>query len=105
MTLGNILPKIIKIFNSSCPDRYLFDPVTRLCQREAKVTCDLQQTPNLFYSGLNMFIVKLQEEELDTFFSQDLRLSRENQANRYKLPLLPYFQHPLQFFYPNMAHY
>jgi len=90
----------------SCPDRYLFDPETRLCQRESKVSCDLEETPNLFYSGLNLFVVKLTEEDLDTFFSQDLRLAREKSANRYNIPLLPYYQHhhqPLQWFYPGLA--
>ena len=99
----NKIPFILKIFSQreclSCPDRYLFDPLTRLCQREAKVSCDLEESPNLFYSGLSLFVVKLTEEDLETFFSQDLRLSRET------LPLLPYYQlhQPLQWLYPGLA--
>ena len=79
--------------------------MTRLCQREAKVSCDLEETPNLFYSGLSLFLVKLAEEDLETFFSQDLRLPREKNANRYSPPLLPYhqYQQPLQWFYPGLA--
>ena len=69
------------------------------------MSCDLEETPNLFYSGLSLFVVKLTEEDLDTFFSQDLKLAREKNANRYNLPLLPYYQHhqPLQWFYPGLA--
>ena len=107
----NKIPFLLKIFSQreflSCPDRYLFDPETRLCQRESKVSCDVEETPNLFYSGLNLFVVKLTEKDLDTFFSQDLRLAREKSANRYNLPLLSYYQqqphHPLQWFYPGLA--
>jgi len=90
----------------SCPDRYLFDPATRLCQREEKVSCDLEETPDLFYSGFNLFVVKLTEEDLDKFFRQDLRLARKKNANRYNLPLLPHYQQhhqALQWFYPGLA--
>jgi len=92
----------------SCPDRYLFDPVTRLCQREAKVSCDVEETPNLFYSGLGLFTVKLQEEDLDTFFSQDLLLPGENPDSQYPSlpyvqPSLPYVVPPLRLYYPGLA--
>merc|ERR1711953_1495625 len=87
----------------SCPDRYLFDPETRLCQREAKVSCDLEESPDLFYSGFGLFLVKLTEKDLDTFFSQELRLPREKNANRYNPPFLSYYQQPLQWFYPGLA--
>ena len=85
----------------SCPDRYLFDPVTRLCQRENKVTCP----QNLFYSSFSLFTVKLREEELEKFFSQELRLPRETATARYSLPFLPYFQPGLQVFYPHHPRY
>ena len=93
---------------SSCPDRYLFDPVTRLCQREAKVSCDVEETPNLFYSGLGLLTVKLQEEDLDTFFSQDLLLPGENPDSQYPSlpyvqPSLPYVVPPLRLYYPGLA--
>merc|ERR1711910_289445 len=92
----------------SCPDRYLFDPVTRLCQREAKVSCDVEETPNLFYSGLGLFTVKLQGEDLDTFFSQDLLLPGENPDSQYPSlpyvqPSLPYVVPPLPLYYPGLA--
>merc|ERR1711953_300209 len=87
----------------SCPDRYLFDPETRLCQRKDKVSCDLEESPDLFYSGFGLFLVKLTEKDLDTFFSQDLMLPREKNTNRYNLPFLSYYQQPLQWFYPGLA--
>ena len=105
----NKITFLLKIFSQreclSCPDRYLFDPVTRLCQREAKVSCDLEESPNLFYSGLSLFVVKLAEEDLETFFSQDLRLPGEKEASRYNLPLLSFYHHqqPLQWIYPGLA--
>jgi len=57
-----------------CPDRYLFDTKTRLCQRKHKVNCESES--NLFYTFLNYIVVQLKEEELDEFFSQSLTLPR-----------------------------
>ena len=106
----NKITFLLKIFSQreclSCPDRYLFDPATRLCQREEKVSCDLEETPDLFYSGFNLFVVKLTEQDLDKFFRQDLRLARKKNTNRYNLPLLPHYQQhhqALQWFYPGLA--
>jgi hypothetical protein len=55
-----------------CPDRYLFDVKTHLCQREYKVTCEAQ--PSLFYTTLNYLIVQLEEQQLDQFFKHSLTL-------------------------------
>merc|ERR1719347_378515 len=55
-----------------CPDRYLFDTKTHLCQREHKVTC--QAKPSLFYTILNYLVVQLEEDQLDEFFKQSLTL-------------------------------
>jgi len=55
-----------------CPDRYLFDTKTHLCQREHKVTC--QNKPSLFYTILNYLVVQLEEEQLEEFFKQSLTL-------------------------------
>ena len=69
------------MFNFSCPDRYLFDPVTRLCQREAKVDCEAPENI-LYYSGLyNILVVKLTENDLETFFQQNLRLDKHQSTN------------------------
>jgi len=54
-----------------CPNRYLFDPITRLCQRESKVECKA----NLFYSLSTSLAITLREEELDAFFSTPLTLT------------------------------
>ena len=59
-----------------CPDRYLFDPVSRLCQRASKVTCDPALAPDLFYSAVGRLVVRLQEQDLDTFFQQQLTLDQ-----------------------------
>ena len=56
-----------------CPDRYLFDPVTRLCQREWKVACSL---PSLFYSLASSLAIRLREDQLQQFFQQDLTYNR-----------------------------
>ena len=69
---------MIMIMIHRCPDRYLFDPVTRLCQRESRVSCD-QATPSLFYSGLELLVVRLSENQLESFFSQELTLPRRSQ--------------------------
>jgi len=53
-----------------CPDRYLFDPVTRLCQREEKVECKA----SLFYSLSSRLATTLREDQLDSFFSTPLTL-------------------------------
>jgi hypothetical protein len=83
-----------------CPDRYLFDPATRLCQRAEKVfvilivnnknkvfdiavtaelhSCDIMliqvKCPNTvqFYSFMGPLVVQLEEQQLDTFFSLPL---------------------------------
>lgn len=55
-----------------CPDRYLFDIKTHLCQREQKVTCKNQ--PSLFYTVLNYMVVQLKEEQMEQFFKQSLTL-------------------------------
>ena len=70
-----------------CPDRYLFDPITRLCQvtfsplrfwlltlnfqREAKVECKA----NLFYSLSSRLAITLREDQLESFFSTPLTLT------------------------------
>jgi len=53
-----------------CPKRYLFDPITRLCQREAKVECQ----PSLFYSLASRLAIPLREDQLEAFFSSPLTL-------------------------------
>merc|ERR1719507_821279 len=53
-----------------CPKRYLFDPITRLCQREAKVECQ----PSLFYSLASRLAIPLREDQLEAFFSFPLPL-------------------------------
>jgi len=59
-----------------CPDRYLFDTQTHLCQREHKATCHNQST--LFYTALNYLVVQLKEEDIDGFFKQSLTLALHN---------------------------
>ena len=95
------------IIISRCPDRYLFDPVTQLCQRESRVSCDQATNPLLLYSFrsalvltimINIMIIiivvifniifrsalvfTLSEENLDTFFSQELTLPRPSKARQ-----------------------
>ena len=55
-----------------CPPRYLFDPVTRLCQRRERVTCEADQ---LFYAFRDLLTVQLTESQLGQFFSQPLTIS------------------------------
>ena len=68
------------MYNFSCPDRYLFDPVTRLCQRDYKVDCEAPENV-LYYSGLDILVVKLTETDLETFFQQNLRLDKHQSTN------------------------
>ena len=97
------------IIISRCPDRYLFDPVTQLCQRESRVSCDQATNPLLLYSFrsalvltimINIMIIitvvifniniifrsalvfTLSEENLETFFSQELTLPRPSKARQ-----------------------
>jgi len=88
-----------KIFR--CPDRYLFDPVTRLCQRQHKVECDTDMVT--YYSGFDLLVVKLQEQDLENFFKQELTLPR----TRSQIPVfqnIPWYQYPVQLFSPSYIH-
>merc|ERR1712156_934962 len=68
-----------------CPNRYLFDPITRLCQREAKVKCQ----PSLFYSLVSTLAIPLREDQLDAFFSSPLTLSsKASTSYSSRLPLI-----------------
>jgi len=63
-----ILPGVLnaeRIFR--CPERYLFDRVTNLCQRQEKVVCD---DPG--YLSRSSLAVHLSVAELDAFFRQVL---------------------------------
>ena len=71
--------------------------MTRLCQREAKVTCAQGGDSSLFYSGLELLVVKLTEAELDTFFSQELTLPRRSPVSQ--RPGVPGVQYP-QYYHP-----
>ena len=81
-----------RYFCFRCPDRYLFDPVTRLCQREAKVTCDTDLLTSLYYSPFNLLIVKLTEQDLSTFFSQELTLPRSRHSISNSINYPQYYQ-------------
>merc|ERR1711971_755339 len=59
-----------------CPDRYLFDVKTQLCQRKTKVTCDKPDISSLLYAFRSSFVLQLCESELTQFFSQDLLLPK-----------------------------
>ena len=50
--------------------------MSRLCQRASKVTCDPALAPDLFYSAAGRLVVRLQEQDLDTFFQQQLTLDQ-----------------------------
>jgi len=54
-----------------CPDRYLFDPQSRLCQRREKVDCNEEVVYNLLRSS---FVSQLSESQLESFFAQSLTL-------------------------------
>jgi len=88
-----------------CPDRYLFDPATRLCQREWKVTCSL---PSLFYSLASSLAISLREEQLEHFFQQDLTYNRSpglpaaGLIHRSGLPLHPHYTVGLYRSYPSL---
>jgi len=58
-----------------CPDRYRFNIQKRLCLPAEQVEC-LQNSSEqfLFYTVLNAMVVKLQENQLDKFFSSRLQL-------------------------------
>jgi len=87
-----------KIFR--CPDRYLFDPVTRLCQRQQKVECDNDMVT--YYSGFELLVVKLQEQDLEKFFKQELTLPR----TRSQTPVfqnIPWYPYPVQVFAPSFV--
>jgi len=87
-----------KIFR--CPDRYLFDPVTRLCQRQQKVECDNDMVT--YYSGFELLVVKLQEQDLEKFFKQELTLPR----TRSQTPVfqnIPWYPYPVQLFAPSFV--
>jgi len=75
-----------------CPKRYLFDPITRLCQREAKVECQ----PSLFYSLASRLAIPLREDQLEAFFSSPLTLSSSFAISQYspRLTIFPSPSHP-----------
>merc|ERR1711953_1513912 len=84
-----------------CPDRYLFDPATRLCQRAHKVSCTAPVNPLLLYSFRSALTTQLREDQLDQFFSQDLSFSDREQAepeesllSRPTLTQYSYYPHP-----------
>jgi hypothetical protein len=58
-----------------CPDRYVFDVETRLCQRKTRVACD-KDISHLFNAFRSAFVFQLHPSELKHFFSQDLRAPR-----------------------------
>ena len=90
---------------SRCPDRYLFDPVTQLCQREAKVQCDQATNPLLLYRLRTSLVIQIREENLERFFSQDLTLPRTGLARQSPVQRLyaPAVSYP-SFMYPNPRH-
>ena len=58
-----------------CPNGYMFDSKTHLCQLEDKVTCQKDKSePFLFYTVLNALVVQLKESQLQQFFSSRLQL-------------------------------
>ena len=83
-----------------CPDRYLFDPATQLCQREGKVQCDQATNPLLLYSFRSALVIQVREENLESFFSQDLTLPRTSLARQspvqrlYRPVSYPSFMYP-----------
>jgi len=82
-----------------CPKRYLFDPITRLCQREAKVECQ----PSLFYSLASRLAIPLREDQLEAFFSSPLTLASSTSsvsAISKQHPRLPILPSPLPLFSP-----
>ena len=90
---------------SRCPDRYLFDPETQLCQREAKVQCDRATNPLLLYRLRTSLVIQIREENLERFFSQDLTLPRTDLARQSPAQRLyaPPVSYP-SFMYPNPRH-
>jgi len=75
-TCREIAPGVLsadRIF--SCPDKYLFNAETRLCQKEENITCQKKKSEDfLFYTVLNALVVQLKEEQLEEFFSSRLQL-------------------------------
>jgi len=57
-----------------CPDRYVFDVETRLCQRKTKVTCD-KDISQLFNAFRSAFVFQLHPSDLNNFFSQELHMT------------------------------
>ena len=73
---------LIQIIPYRCPDRYLFDPATKLCQREHKVTCDTSINPLLLFNRFRSSLVfQISEEEMDNFFAQKLTLSTTSRTS------------------------
>jgi len=85
-----------------CPDRYLFDPITQLCQRAHKVTCDTSLNPILLYKFRSSLVFQIKEDDLESFFSQDLTLRSSNKA-RNSFNNQHYFTPHLS--YPFLIHY
>ena len=59
-----------------CPERYVFDVTTQLCQRKKKVTCDRQNLSFLYYAFRSSFVVQLHQSQLQQFFSQSLLIPK-----------------------------
>jgi len=78
-----------------CPDRYLFDPITQLCQRANKVTCDTSLNPILLYNFRSSLVFQIKEDDLEQFFSQELTLPYSDKARNFTP----------QLSYPFMIHY
>ena len=101
-----------------CPNRYLFDPITRLCQREAKVSflfllfcleilftiLQVECQPSLFYSLASRLAIPLREDQLEAFFSSPLTLDSPSPAIRPSIsqysPRLTIFPSPLPLLSP-----
>ena len=57
------------------------------------MTCDKAGDSSLFYSGLELLVVRLTESELDTFFSQELTLARRPPVQRQGVQYHQYYPH------------
>ena len=57
------------------------------------MTCDLGGDSSLFYSGLELLVVRLTEPELDTFFSQELTLPRRSPVQRQGVQYHQFYPH------------
>jgi len=60
-----------------CPDRYVFDVETSLCQRKTKVTCE-KDVSHLFNAFRSAFVFQLHPSQLNSFFTQELRVAPKN---------------------------